>query len=101
MKGFLVKVIYDTQDHSRIAIQEDQMFPEGVSREQAEQLAERRKQAATAAAGLSPDEPLVLDARAARPSIADELKKLADLCDRGMLTEAEFEAQKARVLAAT
>jgi hypothetical protein len=33
--------------------------------------------------------------------IADELTKLADLRDRGVLTEAEFDAQKAKLLAAS
>jgi hypothetical protein len=37
---------------------------------------------------------------AAPPSVADELQKLADLRDRGVLTETEFEAQKAKVLGA-
>lgn len=33
------------------------------------------------------------------PSVADELAKLADLRDRGVLSEAEFEVQKAKLLA--
>jgi hypothetical protein len=32
------------------------------------------------------------------PSIADELAKLADLRDRGIITQAEFEAQKTKLL---
>ena len=32
------------------------------------------------------------------PSLADELKKLAELRDSGVLTEAEFDAQKAKLL---
>jgi hypothetical protein len=35
----------------------------------------------------------------AQPDMADELSKLADLRDRGVLSEAEFEAQKAKLLA--
>jgi hypothetical protein len=35
---------------------------------------------------------------AGAPGSADELAKLADLRDRGVLTEAEFEAEKARIL---
>jgi hypothetical protein len=31
-------------------------------------------------------------------SVADQLTKLADLKDRGVLTDAEFEAQKAKLL---
>ena len=34
------------------------------------------------------------------PNTADELAKLADLRDRGVITAAEFEQQKAKVLAA-
>jgi len=36
--------------------------------------------------------------RAARVSVADELAKLDRLRDEGVMTEAEFEAQKARLL---
>jgi hypothetical protein len=36
---------------------------------------------------------------AAESNVPDELTKLADLRDRGALTEAEFEAQKAKLLA--
>ena len=32
------------------------------------------------------------------PSLADELKKLAELRDSGILTDAEFDAQKAKLL---
>jgi hypothetical protein len=37
-------------------------------------------------------------AAAPAPDLADELTKLADLRDRGALTDAEFEAQKAKLL---
>jgi hypothetical protein len=37
----------------------------------------------------------------AGPSVVDQLTKLADLRDRGALTEAEFEAQKAKLLASS
>jgi len=46
----------------------------------------------TSAAEPPPAQPAPID-------VADELTKLANLRDRGILTEAEFEAQKARVLA--
>jgi hypothetical protein len=36
-----------------------------------------------------------------KPDIADELTKLADLRDRGVLTDTEFATQKAKLLAAT
>jgi hypothetical protein len=42
----------------------------------------------------------VIGGQAAAPiSIADEIAKLADLRDRGIITAAEFEEQKARLLA--
>lgn len=37
---------------------------------------------------------------AAVPDVADQLTKLADLRDRGVLTDAEFQTQKARILGA-
>ena len=43
--------------------------------------------------------PLVIGASAAKPDTADELTKLATLRDLGVLTEAEFSAQKAKLLA--
>jgi hypothetical protein len=39
-------------------------------------------------------------AMAPKPDITDQLTKLADLRDRGALTQAEFEAEKAKILAA-
>ena len=50
IKGFQVKVMYDPDDHSKIVIQEDQIFPPGISHEQAEKSAARRKQMRAAAA---------------------------------------------------
>jgi hypothetical protein len=41
----------------------------------------------------------VQEAAGTTPSTADELTKLADLRDRGLLTEAEFSTQKATLLA--
>jgi len=38
-------------------------------------------------------------ATAAEPDVADELTKLATLRDRGILTDAEFATQKAKLLA--
>jgi len=37
----------------------------------------------------------------AKPDVADQLTKLADLRDRGVLTDDEFAAQKAKLLAAS
>jgi type VI protein secretion system component VasK len=41
----------------------------------------------------------VQDAAGTQSSTADQLAKLADLRDRGVITSAEFEAQKAKILA--
>jgi len=40
----------------------------------------------------------VQDAAGTQPSTADQLAKLADLRDRGVITQAEFDAQKAKLL---
>jgi hypothetical protein len=45
--------------------------------------------------------PIVVGSRAPGIDPADELAKLADLRDRGVLTEDEFEAEKAKTLAAS
>ena len=50
--------------------------------------------------GKVPLQPELLTAEAPPSlSVADELSKLADLLDRGLITREEFEAQKARLLA--
>jgi Short C-terminal domain/Phospholipase_D-nuclease N-terminal len=41
----------------------------------------------------------VQDAAGSQTNTADQLTKLADLRDRGVITPAEFEAQKAKILA--
>ena len=45
-----------------------------------------------------PSAPPPAPAPAASSSTSEELARLADLRDRGILTEEEFQAQKARVL---
>jgi hypothetical protein len=37
-------------------------------------------------------------AASSKPDVADQLTKLADLRDRGVLSDAEFEAQKGKIL---
>jgi hypothetical protein len=56
--------------------------------------APRRRPPGTHAKPVTPS----MIARRAQPDPADEIAKLADLRDRGALTEAEFEAQKKKVL---
>jgi len=49
--------------------------------------------------GVSPTPAEAASTHVARPDIADELTKLARLRDSGVLTEDEFQAQKAKLLA--
>ena len=65
--------------------------PEHVQRtiyEQGERNKERMYRGRDAARGLSPS----------APAVATELERLAELRDRGVLTEAEFQNQKKRIL---
>jgi hypothetical protein len=121
MKGWQVKVIYDPADHSQIAIQENQVFPPGIDHDRLERGAAIRDQAMAAAeSGNMPQfieemkakalsgeinvqgAPLVITGPSApKLDVADELTKLADLHDRGVLTDAEFESQKTKLLASS
>jgi hypothetical protein len=64
------------------------------------QRQQQRWAAQDAAAG--PQQPAVVEtpAGAAAPSPLDQLAQLGELRGAGVLTEAEFEAQKARILSA-
>ena len=58
-------------------------------------------QAGMAAAGISPGAVPGMPgtpAPAAQPDPVEQLSKLADLRDRGVLSDEEFEAQKAKIL---
>jgi Short C-terminal domain len=147
IKGFQAKVIYDPNDHSEIAIQDNMVFPPGISHEQAERAAVHDAQmraaiasgtqaefieqdiaarkaeaaarvqqaqaafggnaaqyiaqmtAAAAAGGVGGAAPPVTGGAPAQPDLADELTKLANLHGSGVLTDAEFEAAKAKLLA--
>jgi hypothetical protein len=121
MKGWQVKVIFDPNDHSKIAIQEGQVYPPGISHDRLERGAAIRDQARAAAQSGNMAEfieemkakavsgqfnvqgtPLVISGGGTpKLDVADELTKLANLRDRGVLTDAEFEAQKAKLLAAS
>jgi hypothetical protein len=123
LTGGRVKVVYDPNDHDKIAVQEDQVFPPGVSPDKAlrarahaeeaqeavasghmhEYIERRTAEAMAGASGISAEairgERLVISGGdTGKTDIADELSKLAALRDQGLLTEAEFEAQKARLL---
>jgi hypothetical protein len=119
-EGYSVGVIYDPDDHSKLVIDMETMpVAPGFDRDEAVACHERalarmqdpeaRRQrmeqarAAQAAAHAAVQE-MIANAYAragdatAGPDIADELTKLADLRDRRVLTDAEFQAQKAKVL---
>src|SRR5262249_52755278 len=131
--GARAQVIYDPNDHSKIAILEDQIFPPGVDPDKVRRSRERAKEAQAAAESGHMDEFIekqkaeamkyATDAQAqamqaaaamreryaqtAPPAgtggggtvdVADELTKLAALRDRGVLTDAEFETEKAKLL---
>ncbi|HVO54717.1 MAG TPA: SHOCT domain-containing protein [Solirubrobacterales bacterium] len=125
-KGFKAKVIYDPAEPSKIAVLEDEIVPAWMSPEQARRSTERRRQrqealdngrleefvqedikakiaAAQELAGQRTSKLLVDRAPVplgtpAPPDVTQQLTSLADLRDRGALTEAEFEQQKARLL---
>ena len=118
-------MIYDANDHSKLVIDVEAMpVGPGVGRDEAlarhesvmarmQDPAARRQQAAdmqAKAAAQIQSAAAIRDAMAnafpqtegasPRPDVADELTKLADLRDRGVLTDAEFEVQKAKFLGA-
>ncbi len=120
MIGWQCKVIYDPSDHERIAVLSDQIFPPGIDHDKAERAAAMREQAqealksgnlagyieqvkAQALSGALPgtvivDGNVVSGAAAPQPDTVDQLTKLADLHDKGALTDAEFTAMKAKIL---
>jgi Short C-terminal domain len=120
MQGWQCEVIYDPNDHSRIAVLENRIFPPGIDHDSAERAGAMRDQAMAAlrsgqmaeyiedmkAKALRGELPgtvvvggnVVSGGGAHKPDVIDRLTKLADLRDRGVLTEAEFEAQKAKIL---
>ena len=121
--GSVVAVVYDPDDHDKIMLSEDpaavtqatlssagmsadqmglvtqlqQASAAGMSREAMADMARQWGQAhgatiidgSGALSGVAP---------AAPENPVDQLEKLADLRDRGILTDAEFEAQKAKIL---
>jgi Short C-terminal domain len=119
-EGWRCQVIYDADDHSKIAIQEGSNVPPGLSQSQAEAAAAHRKARREARASGDPAAYMAewkakanrgeipgvtrVGEQGAAPAMADttdQLTKLADLRDRGVLTDAEFESQKSKLLAGT
>jgi hypothetical protein len=119
--GWQCKVVFDPADHSRIAVIEGSTAPPGISHEQAERSAARRAEAMEAARSGHIAEyieeqkakamrgelggtvfvggQMVSGQSPPKPDVVDQLTKLADLRERGALTDAEFQAQKAKLLA--
>jgi hypothetical protein len=119
-----VTVIYDPNDHSKLVIDVDKMpVRPGVDRDEAiarhekaiarmedpearrQQIEEMKAKAAAQAPGGTALQEMMAkvaaQAQAAlpKPEVADQLTKLADLRDRGVLSNAEFETEKAKILA--
>jgi hypothetical protein len=71
-----------------------------VSRRQANRWsAQEQPQEEAAAPPPPPPPPAAQPAAASQSNMLDELQKLGELKSAGVLTEAEFQAQKARILA--
>jgi hypothetical protein len=125
-EGFSVQVIYDPTDHSKLVIDLEAMpVAPGVDRDEAiarhesvmarmQDPAARRRQTADLQAKAAAQMESAAAMREAmanafpqtqgaspRPDVADEITKLAALRDRGLLTDAEFEVQKAKILGAS
>jgi hypothetical protein len=121
-KGWQCKVIYDPNDRSRIAVLEGSITPPGIDHAKAERASEMRSEAMAAASSGNMAEYVeslkaraqsgglsgvtIVDGRmvspgapASKPDIVDQLTKLDGLRARGVLTDAEFAAQKAKLLA--
>jgi hypothetical protein len=120
-RGGTLSVLYDPQDHSKVVVDQsveghietmaarvaadhpenpalatsiDTLMHEAM----ADPAAFREKMREQAAAGLNPLGMPVTSFGAAAPDPADQLTKLADLRDRGALSEEEFAAAKKRIL---
>ncbi len=120
MTGWTCKVIYDPSDHDKIAVLEGQVFPPGVSPEQAERagavragmleamrsgnvagyVQQLRDQAASSSlpGTVMAGGQVVSGAAAPKPDVVDQLAKLADLHERGALTDEEFQTEKAKLI---
>jgi hypothetical protein len=111
--GQTIPVIYDPQDHDKIVVdyspdaqEEAALAAAGIDAgslgellNQAEQMRAQAQQAQGMAGmgqmpGMTPQAPAP-----ARPDPVEQLEKLAALKEKGVLTDAEFEAEKAKILA--
>lgn len=97
--GSQVGVLYDPRDHTKIVI--DQSAPtESWGSVQAAATDRLLRESGAAGGGLVIAGGRVISPSAAvePPSLADQLAKLADLKNQGVLTESEFQAQKQKLL---
>ena len=122
-EGYSVAVLYDPKDHSKVVLDLEAMpVAPGVDRDEAvarhekvmarmrdpearrqqveEMKAKAAAQAESAAAIQETMSTAFSQAQGGAPGteVADQLSKLADLRNRGVLTDAEFEVQKAKLL---
>ena len=123
-EGYSVTVIYDPTDHSKLVLDLEAMpVAPGVDRDEAvarhekviarmqdpearrQQVEAMKASAAAQVEGAAAIQDMIAKRFPQTPGatsggdVADELTKLADLRDRGVLTDEEFEAQKAKLLA--
>jgi hypothetical protein len=107
--GQTVPVIYDPQDHDKIIVdyspeaQQSAAFSAaGIDPSQIGQLMEQAQQMRAQAAGMQGmgQMPGMTPPAPAQPQAdpVEQLEKLAKLKESGALTEAEFEAEKAKIL---
>jgi hypothetical protein len=97
LEGSKVQVLFDPDDHSKLTVD----APQEVDAPQAMASAESRAKVLLEqrSANLEAPGPSAAAPHVASPSDpADEISKLADLHDRGALTDGEFEAQKKKIL---
>jgi len=71
----------------------------GVNRHQQQKYAQQEADQQQAPVEQAPAPPTAAPAAAGSDALIDKLKELAQLKDQGILTEAEFDAQKAKILA--
>lgn len=89
--GHLVEVAFDPNDPSKVAFETQK----GMAIPPGEVWVMRRPETEAAAAGVTADAPALSEGDTDR---LDALERLAKLRATGVLTEAEFEAEKARLL---
>jgi hypothetical protein len=112
VEGWKVGVIYDPADHSKVVLdQSKKHIRPGLTNVEADKSQTRRDTLIALAGDPAAMRQYIRQAKATgaaqgaapaqRLDTADELTKLADLRDRSVLTQAEFDAQKAKILGGT